>query len=233
LYTGAHIPNISSPVEFFDIVYFGIFIILSCTFNPLFYDLTATPQALEDEIASAESHFLSVIHYFSNHHIAVLDLVTVDCWYIVKRMLAEFAAAAVVLSEAIAEFRGGDMDVDIDGLENKGNEADVVLSKVKVKVDDIISQSYPEVMDYYLYCVVTGHKHFVWTGPFSPYCPGQKPAIPFCNSSPLRVKNWTIQCSLYLQCLMQLPPPLLPLPRLIPPFQLLQQNVGWVQMVTI
>jgi hypothetical protein len=125
----------------------------------------ATPQALEDEITSAESHFLLVIHYFSNHHIAILDLVTVDCWYIVKQMLAEFAAATVVLSEAIAEFRGGDMDVDIDGLENKGNEVDVVLSQVKVKVDDIISQSYPEVMDYYLYCVVTGHKHFVWTGP--------------------------------------------------------------------
>jgi hypothetical protein len=65
----------------------------------------------------------------------------------------------------MAEFRGGDMDVDIDGLENKRNEADVVLSKMKVKVDDIISQSYPEVMDYYLYCVVTGHKHFVWTSP--------------------------------------------------------------------
>jgi hypothetical protein len=113
-------------------------------------------------------------------------------------MLTEFAAAMVVLSEAIAEFRGGDMDVDIDGLKNKGNEVDVVFSKVKVKVDDIISQSYP-VMDYYLYCVVTGHKHFVWTGP--PYCPGQKPAIPFCNSSPLGMKNWTIQCGLYLQCL--------------------------------
>jgi hypothetical protein len=125
----------------------------------------ATPQALEDKIASAESHFLLVIHYFSNHHIAVLDLVTVDCWYIVKQMLTEFAAATVVLSEAIAEFRGGDMDVDIDGLKNKGNEADVVSSKVKVKVDNIISQSYSEVMDYYLYCMVTGHKHFVWTGP--------------------------------------------------------------------
>jgi hypothetical protein len=99
----------------------------------------ATLQALEEEIASAESYFLSVIHHFSNHHITVLDLVTVDCWYIVKRMLAEFAPAAVVSSEAIAEFRGGDMDVDIDGLENKVNEADVVLSKVKVKVDDIIS----------------------------------------------------------------------------------------------
>lgn len=80
-------------------------------------------------------------------------------------MLAEFAAAAVVFSEAMAEFRGEDMDVEVDGLENEGQEADVIpLSKVKVKLDHIISQSYPEVMDYYLRCVATGHKHFVWTG---------------------------------------------------------------------
>jgi hypothetical protein len=84
LYAGAHIPNISSPVKFFDIVYLGVFIILSHAFNFLFYDPTATSQALEDEIASAESHFLLVIYYFSNHHITILDLVTVDCWYIVK-----------------------------------------------------------------------------------------------------------------------------------------------------
>ena len=58
------------------------------------------------------------------------------------------------------------MDMDVDGLENEGKEADVIsLSKVKVKLDHIISQSYPESMDYYLHCVATGHKHFVWTGP--------------------------------------------------------------------
>jgi hypothetical protein len=34
-------------------------------------------------------------------------------------MLAEFAATMVVLLEAIAKFRGGDMDVDIDGLETR------------------------------------------------------------------------------------------------------------------
>ena len=51
-------------------------------------------------------------------------------------MLAEFAAAAMVFSETIAEFRGGDMDMDVDGLENEGKEADVIpLSKVKVKLD--------------------------------------------------------------------------------------------------
>ena len=81
-------------------------------------------------------------------------------------MLAEFATTAVVFSEAIVEFQGGDMDMDIDGLKNEGTEADVIpLSKVKVKLDHIISQSYSEVMDYYLCCVATGYKHFMWIGP--------------------------------------------------------------------
>ena len=153
-------------VEFFDVVYLGTFIILSHALNPLFYDLMATPQALDDEITSAESHFLSVIHYFSNHDTAVLYLVTVNCWYIIKQRLAEFATAAVVFSEAIAKFQEGDMDMDVDGLKNKGTEVDVIpLSKAKVKLDHIISQSYSEVVDYYLCCMATGHKHFVWTGP--------------------------------------------------------------------
>jgi hypothetical protein len=80
----------------------GIFIILSRAFNPQFYYPTGAPQALDDEIASAESHFVSLIHYFSDRYITVLDLVTVDCWYVIKQMLAEFAAAAVVFSQAIA-----------------------------------------------------------------------------------------------------------------------------------
>ena len=72
-----------------------------------------TPQALDDEITSAESHFLSVIHYFSNNPFAILDLVTIDCWYVVRQMLAEFAATAMIFSEAIAKFWGGDVDIDM------------------------------------------------------------------------------------------------------------------------
>ena len=81
-----------------------------------------------------------MIHYFSNNYFAILDLVTINCWYVIKQMLIEFAATAMVFSEAIAEFQGGDVDMDIDGLENEGKEADVIpLSKVKVKLDHIIS----------------------------------------------------------------------------------------------
>ena len=51
----------------------------------------------------------------------------------------QFAAMAMVFSEAIAEFQGGDMDMNIDGLENKGKEADVIpFSKVKSHHQSVI-----------------------------------------------------------------------------------------------
>jgi hypothetical protein len=75
-------------------------------------------------------------------------------------MLAEFAAALVVFSQEIDEFQRGDMDVDVNG-----EEADAIPpSKVKVKVDDIMAQSHPEAMAYYLNCVAIRHKRFTWTG---------------------------------------------------------------------
>jgi hypothetical protein len=140
----------------------GLFIILSRAFNPRFYS-TQTPQALDDEIASAEAHFVSLMHYFSEHYITVLDSLMIDPWYIIKRLLAEFAAAAIIFSQGIDGFQSEDMDMDVDALENEGEE--ISPSKLKAKVDEIFAQSYPEVMRYYLQCVATGHKHFTWTGP--------------------------------------------------------------------
>lgn len=156
----------SSPVEFFDVLYLGIFITLSRAFNPRFYNVGQPPQPLDDEIASAESHFMSLIHYFSAHFITVLDGVVIDPWYIVKRMLAEFAAAVVVFIQAFDQSERGDMDMDVDGLEKEGEEEDMLAPfKVKLAIYDIIGQSYPEVMHYYQHCVGNHHKHFVWTGP--------------------------------------------------------------------
>ena len=142
-------------------MYLGIFVILSRALNPRFYHPPETPQALDNEVASAELHFVSLILYFCTHYCTFLDGVLIDPWYIVKRMLAEFAAAVVVFSQEIDEFQRGDMDMDIDR-----DEADAIpLSKVKVKVDHIMAQSYPEVMAYYRNCVATRHKKFTWTGP--------------------------------------------------------------------
>lgn len=153
----------SSPLQFFDVIYLGIFIILSRALDSRFYGVQP-PQGLDDEIASADSHFVSLIHYFGEHYITILDGVVIDSSYIVKRMLSEFAAAVVVFTDALDESQGGDVDMDMDDLE--GEAADVIApSKVKLQIDHIIGQSYPEVILYHRHCVATGHKHFIWTGP--------------------------------------------------------------------
>ena len=36
-FVGVHIPDLSSKVDFFDVLYLGIFIVLSPAFNPQFY----------------------------------------------------------------------------------------------------------------------------------------------------------------------------------------------------
>jgi hypothetical protein len=121
---------------------------------------------LDDEITSAEAHFHSLLYYFRNHYIAVLDGDMIDSLYIVKRMLAEFAAATVTFSLAIEKCRGEGMDIDVDGLEGEeGEEGEIPISKVKAKIDGTIAESYPEVFHYYLTCVEAHHPHFTWTGP--------------------------------------------------------------------
>ena len=151
----------SSPVEFFDVVYLGIFVILSRALNPQFYHPAETPQALDNEVASAELHFVSLILYFRTQYFTVLDRVLINPWYIIKRMLAEFAAATVTFSLAIEKCRGEGMDIDVDGLEGEeGEEGEIPISKVKAKIDGTIAESYPEVFHYYLTCVEAHHPHF-------------------------------------------------------------------------
>src|ERR1700733_10963233 len=155
--TGAHIPDISSPIEMFDVIYLGIFITLSHAFDPRFYGDTTPPQALVDEIGSAQSHFQSLIHFSSNHFIMILEGVTVHASYIVNRMLAEFAAAVIVFSKAIHD----EKEVKKQGEEE---EEEISYFQLKAQIDGIIRHSYPEVLTYYQHCVNNGHKHFTWTG---------------------------------------------------------------------
>lgn len=162
-YTGAHIPDLSSPVEFFDIVYLGIFIIVSRAFDSNFHDVIRPPLPLDDEIASAEAQFIALIHYFGEHYISIVDGVMIDPWYIVKRMLAEFSAAVVCFAQALNDSQEDDMDVD--GEEREGGEEVVLPPKVKVIIDDVIAQSYPELINYYQHCLASRHKVFLWTGP--------------------------------------------------------------------
>ena len=168
--TGAHIPDISSPIGMFDIIHLGIFVTLAHVLDPRFHGDTTPPQALVDEIASAQSHFQSLIHFFSIHFITILEGVAVHCSYIFNRMLAEFSAAVIAFSKAIHDKeevnkQEGEEEKEDDDDDEEEEEEQISYFEVKAGIDGIIGQSHPEVLKYYQYCVYKGHKHFTWTGP--------------------------------------------------------------------
>lgn len=145
--TGAHIPDMSSPTGFFDILYLGVFIIFSAVFDSRFYSTTKPPSNLIDELAHAERQFHSLLHIFSQRFIVVLEGEPVEHSYVVNRMLGEFAAAVVVFAKALCR------------------PMDDRLSLVVERIEGIVQGSYPMVFSYYLQCLDRGHMHFVWTGP--------------------------------------------------------------------
>jgi hypothetical protein len=142
----------SSEEGFLDIIYLGIFVILSPAFDPRFYLETKPPPALMEEIANAIRHFHSLLQVFSLRFFVILDGEAVSHSYVVDRMLAEFAAAAVVFSR--------------DALDD-GDEVDdwISFSMFKEYIEGILRASHSNICHYYTRCVDRHHKHFVWTGP--------------------------------------------------------------------
>jgi hypothetical protein len=140
----------SSPTEFFDVIYLGVFIILSPAFDWRFYQ-TSPPTNLRHEIGNAIGHFYKVIHVFSGKFTVLLDGEVIVPMYIVNRMLGEFAAAAVIFSQSIA---------------NTYNQQDESrLFSVQDAIECILKDYHPEVMAYYSHCVEQRHESFIWTGP--------------------------------------------------------------------
>lgn len=109
------------------------------------------------------------MHLFSERFFTILEGVVVDSAYIMKRMLCEFAGALAVFAKVIHDSERGEMGMDVDSddddeeEENKGNL--ISHPSLQLHLDDIILESYPELMAYYRQCLATGHEHFVWTGP--------------------------------------------------------------------
>ena len=141
----------SSVVEFFDIILLGIFIILSPAFDGRFYQKPS--PALVKEAENAVSHFHSILHIFSQRFIILLDGEPVSHSYIVHRMLAEFAAAAVVFSQAIHL------------AQERENNDEITFCLFIQQIEGILKGSYPTIFSYYSNCFGHGHKHFIWTGP--------------------------------------------------------------------
>ena len=138
----------------FDILYLGIFAILSPALDPRFYHgLKQPPATLLAEIDCAVAHFHVLLLKFSWNYIVVLEGEPVVYTYVVNRMLAEFAAATVVFSKATAEANP------------EGAKHGMASSIVVGHVEDILQSSYPTVLHYYSCCMERGHSYFIWTGP--------------------------------------------------------------------
>jgi hypothetical protein len=144
-------------VEFFDVLYLGIFIILSPAFdNRFYYGLKPPPPHLK-ETAHAICHFQSLLHIFSNRFIIVLEGEAMSHSYVVDRLLGEFAAASVALAKATCPPYGIEDEAEGDH--------SIPSSTFRDRIEDILLDSHPDVIPYYLRCLDRGHKDFLWTGP--------------------------------------------------------------------
>jgi hypothetical protein len=146
----------SSEVEFFDVLYLGIFIILSPAFDRRFHHGLKPPHSLVKEVAFATAHFHSLLHFFSQRFVIVLEGEVVSHSYVVDRMLGEFAAASVVLAKGIHE---------LDGAESDDDAHDSTCSETVEQIEGILQKIHPDVFPYYLRCLDRGHNDFLWTGP--------------------------------------------------------------------
>lgn len=154
---GAHIPDLSSNVEFFDVLYLGIFIILSPAFDTRFYYGMKPPTPHLKESAKAVCHFHSLLHIFSQRFFIVLEGEVMSHLYVVDRMLAEFAAASVGLAMATEESHRIEEEVeDGDGISSL---------TFKEHIEGILLEHHPDLIQYYSRCLDRGHKDFLWNGP--------------------------------------------------------------------
>jgi hypothetical protein len=139
---------LSSEEGFFDVVFLGIFVVLSPAFDSRFYG-SKPPSHLADEASCAKAHFLRILHTFNERFRILLGGDVVSHSYVVDRMLGEFAAAAVVFAMSVQDNRD-------DG---------ITTLMFQQRVEDILEQSHPKIHRYYSRCLDRVHKHFLWTGP--------------------------------------------------------------------
>lgn len=109
--------------------------------------------------------------------------------YVVDRMLAEFAAAAVNFSRAIQGDKGDSEDEDKDG---------ATASMFIARIQGILKESNSDIFPYYSSCLVRHHKHFIWTGPklhIYPRSPDVLATVPLVT--PLGEMSDLLSCQIY------------------------------------
>lgn len=165
IFSGAHIPVLSCEEQFLDVIHLGIFVILSPAFDRRFY--SKPPPSLVAEVACAVRSFEALMHVFSLRFVILLKGTPVAPAYVVNRILAEFAAAAVVLARGVDRPLG------------EGNEAGgvkITFAQFVSHIEAILEDSIPDVMAFFRNRAVC-QKHFLWTGPDLQIVPRRKDVI--------------------------------------------------------
>jgi hypothetical protein len=144
---------LSSEEGFLDIIYLGIFVVLSPAFDRRFY--SKPPAALVNEQAYAMRRFYSLIHVFSIRYVTCLAGTAVAASYVVNRILAEFAAAAVVFGRRVDRPLGEGNDV---------SSVKITFPRFLQKIEGILEDFSPDVMAFFHKRVECHHHNFLWSG---------------------------------------------------------------------
>ena len=166
----AHIPALSSEEQFLDILYLGIFVILSPAFDARFY--FKPPPSLVNEVGYAIRHFHSLILFFSLQFVIFLGGESVAVSYVVHRVLAEFAAAAVVFARGVQAPLG-------EGNGVGGIKDGISFPMFLASIESILQDYCPDILPFFSSRTESCHKHFLWTGPNLQILPRSQDAISF------------------------------------------------------
>lgn len=128
--------------------------ILSTAFDRRFY--LKPPPTLVDEVQYAICSFFGLLRVFSLRFVIFLGGTAVAPSYIVDRILAEFAAAAVVFGRGVeGPFGEG----------NDGSAVGIPFARFQKNIKGILEESNPDLLPFFLGRVKADHKNFLWTGP--------------------------------------------------------------------
>jgi hypothetical protein len=174
---------------FLDIVYLGIFVILSPAFDRRFY--SKPPPSLVSEVAYAIRKFHSLIHNFSVRFVILLGGTPVAASYVVDRILVDFAAAAVVFARGVNRPLG-------EGNETGGVK--ITFPHFLKKIETILEDSSPDIMPFF-YSRAVAHKNFLWSGPSLQILPRTKHVLDIVEATANgEIVDWP-GCPIYQEAL--------------------------------
>lgn len=193
--SGAHIPQLSSQAGFLDIVYLGVFVWLSPAFDRRFYSKPS--PTLVEELACAIRSWQSLIHVFSVRFVILLGGTPVAVSYVVDRILAEFAAAAVVFARGVNRPLGEGNDI---------GGVPITFPRFLKKIQGLLQDWSPQINPFFT-SRAESQNNFLWTGPKLEIFPRTKDMAAIIGlTGPSELLDWP-GCPIYEEELLDDPSP--------------------------